>query len=213
VAGELATADSELDTLRVTMGAASSRTEEDRNRKKALSVRYKEVEARIESLRKQLDKLHEQESLLKVNSPIDGEVLTWNVEEKLRTRPVLRGQKLMEIAKTKGDWVLEMRVPEHDIGHVFHSQENIKEELDVRFILKTDPGREYEGTVEEIARAVDTDPTDGATVLVTVRFDASQIPNLRPGTQVIGKIRCGQRPLGYVWLHDLWDSIRQRVAF
>lgn len=213
VGGELRTAESELETLRVSMGSGSSRTEEDRLRKREFSVRYKEIEAKIESLRKQLKKLHDREALLNVHSPIDGEVLTWNVEETLRSRPVLRGQKLMEIARTDGDWVLEMQVPEHDIGHVLDAQGEIKEELDVRFILKTDPGFEYEGTIEEIARAIDTNPTDGATVTVTIRFEASQIPNLRPGTQVIGKIHCGRRPLGYVWLHDLWDSIRQRVAF
>jgi len=214
VTGELNTASSELQTLRVSMAAAGRRgTSEDRLRKQELAARHKELQAQVESLQKQLEKLGEQESLLTIKSPIDGEVLTWNVEELLRTRPVLRGQKLMEIANTHGPWILELRVPEHDIGHVIDAQDDLKQELDVRFILKTDPGIEYEGTVEEVARAIDTDPTEGATVLVKVGFDADQIPKLRPGTRVIGKIQCGRRPLGYVWLHDLWDSIRQLVTF
>lgn len=214
VTGELDTASSELQTLKVSMGAAARRgTLEDRLRKEELSSRYKELQAQVDSLEKQLKKLAEQESLLTIKSPIDGEVLTWNVEELLRTRPVMRGQKLMEIANTNGPWILELRIPEHDIGHVLDAQEEIKRKLDVRFILKTDPGVEYEGTVEEVARAIDTDSTEGATVLVKVRFRADRIPNLRPGTKVIGKIQCGRRSLGYVWLHDLWDSIRQHLVF
>lgn len=213
VGGELRTATAEWNTLRVTMATVRTGTAEGRQRKEAMSAQYKELEARIASLKSQSDKLREQESLLTVNSPMDGEVLTWNFIEKLRARPVLRGQKLMEVAKTQGQWTLELRIPEHDIGHVLDAGELTDEDLAVQFILKTDPGVEYEGRIKKIAQAVDTDANAEATVLVTVDFDEDQIPDLRPGTQVIGKIRCGQRSLGYVWLHDLWDSIRERVTF
>ena len=181
VVGELQTAESELQTLKVTMAVAARRgTSEDRNRAEERSARFKELEARIDSLQKQRDNLREQESLLTINSPIDGEVLTWNVIEKLRTRPVLRGQKLMEVAATDGDWIVELRVPEHDIGHVLDAQKDFRENLDVHFILKTDPGIEYEGTVQSIARAIETDANTGSTVMITVRFEAASLPSFGP---------------------------------
>jgi hypothetical protein len=46
-----------------------------------------------------------------------------------------------------------------------------------------------------------------------VEFDRSQIQQLRPRATAIPRIYCGQQSLGYVWLHDLIDTIRLQVLF
>jgi len=29
---------------------------------------------------------------------------------------------------------------------------------------------------------------------------------VRPGMSARAQIACGQQPVGYVWLHDIWDA-------
>ena len=58
---------------------------------------------------------------------------------------------------------------------------------------------------------LDVDQKPG--VLVTVRINRDQIPQLRPGATVLPKIHCGRKPIGYVWFHDLWDALRTQLFF
>jgi hypothetical protein len=69
--------------------------------------------------------------------------------------------------------------------------------------------------VERVALTTETDKTTGSTVLVTLTFDRAAIrpEQLRPGATVTAKIHCGRRSLGYVWLHELWETIQSRVLF
>jgi hypothetical protein len=45
-----------------------------------------------------------------------------------------------------------------------------------------------------------------------VAFDKSQLNDseqreVRPGITAQAEIECGRRSLGYVWLHDVWDTV------
>jgi hypothetical protein len=112
-------------------------------------------------------------------------------------------------------------VPDDRIGHVLSAEEEQRaahgdEPLDdVSFIVATEPGATHSGRVQRIALATETDKTAGATVLVTADFDRSTIPadELRPGATIVAKIHCGRRSLGYVWLHELWETIQSKVLF
>ena len=155
-----------------------------------------------------------------MRSPISGTVLTWNVRELLAARPVTRGQVLLTVADLTGPWVLEIRVPDDRIGHVLAAEEAQKRLTTVRRWSvvhrghRTGRGRDA-GHIKRIALATETDKTAGATVLVTAAFDRAAIPanELRPGATVVAKIHCGRRSLGYVWLHQLWETIQSRVLF
>ncbi|WP_166820115.1 efflux RND transporter periplasmic adaptor subunit [Thalassoroseus pseudoceratinae] len=186
---------------------------EARIRKEELASEKAELQASIDSLNEQLSILRQQEKQLIVTSPISGQVLTWDVETLLAERPVERGQILMTVANVDGPWVVEIRVPDHDIGHVLAAQKESQDGLPVSFILATDPATTYSGKVIKTAMNTELDEENAATVLVTVAIDREQIPNLRPGATVVPKIACGQRPVGYVWFHDLWDAIRTYVIF
>ena len=52
--------------------------------------------------------LDEQINSLSLHSPISGVVYQRRLKERLETRPVQRGQQLMEIVNTAGDWQLEL---------------------------------------------------------------------------------------------------------
>ena len=56
------------------------------------------------------------------------------------------------------------------------------------------------------------------TVEVVVAFDKSELTDaarrdLRPGISARAEIDCGRRSLGYVWLHDLWDTTLTWLRF
>ena len=44
-------------------------------------------------------------------SPIDGEVVTWQVYELLIFRTVQQGQILMSVVDPNGDWEVEVQMP------------------------------------------------------------------------------------------------------
>ena len=56
--------------------------------------------------------------MLKVRSPIDGRVVTWNVDERLLGRPVNRGEELLEIADPNQRLGARSTMPEYRMGHI-----------------------------------------------------------------------------------------------
>ena len=43
--------------------------------------------------------------------------------------------------------------------------------------------------------------------------EKAELPDLRPGATVTGKVYCGRRAVGYVWLHDFFAYIQSRIFF
>ncbi|MDD4787177.1 MAG: HlyD family secretion protein, partial [Pirellulales bacterium] len=182
--------------------------------------RLRELEERRATLLKQQELYTEQLKDLEVRSPIDGEVITWSVQELLLHRPVQRGQMLMQVANPKGEWQLELRMPEKRMGHIDRYRRALKEadpsgDLQVEFVLATDPDKTYEGTVVEINDRAEVRSEEGNTVLIKVRFGPDQkLPeNLRPGAEASAKIMCGYRPVGYVLLCDAIAYVQRNILF
>ncbi|MEM9828652.1 MAG: hemolysin D, partial [Planctomycetota bacterium] len=98
-----------------------------------------EIKVRLETLRKKLALLDERRKDLVVKSPIDGVVLSWDVEKTLRSRPVMTGQVLLEIADYSQPLQLKLKLPEKREGHLddFITKENLSQtdSLEVSYIL------------------------------------------------------------------------------
>ena len=67
-------------------------------------------------------------------------------------------------------------------------------------------------------RSAEVRGEDGNTVLVRVSFDQADaaqdvVQDPKIGAGATAKIHCGQRSIGYVWLHDLVDFIRAKILF
>lgn len=165
------------------------------------------------SLKEQRELALHQKQQLRVFSPIDGVVTTWDVHDRLVSRPVERGQVLLSVADPGSEWELDIRMPEDRMGHILAAQKEHGEDLLVRFILATEPGVTYEGRIKEIHRRAEVHGEVGNSVAVKVAFDRDELPHLRPGATVIAKVVCGNRSLGYVWLHDLWAFVQSRILF
>jgi hypothetical protein len=67
--------------------------------------------------------------------------------------------------------------------------------------------------MREIALAAEATDRSSGQVRVVVTFDRNDVPQLRPGATAIPRIHCGRHSIGYVWLHDLIDTIRIRLLF
>jgi GAF domain-containing protein len=186
--------------------------------KTRMAGRAAQLQREIESLEEQR-KLYETKKLdLAVRSPIDGVVVTWQVRDRLMLRPVEKGQVLMNIADKTGPWELEVHLPDDRLGHVNRAAAEARaagSDLEVDYILATDPGTRHRGTVREIHEQAEVRGEQGNTVLVRVTIDPDrhEKEELGAGASVTARINCGQRPLGYVIFHDLLAFIQQQILF
>ena len=110
-------------------------------------------------------------------------------------------------------------MPEDRMGHITKAREELQrtkptEDLPVSYILATEPGTTRTGTVKEVHLSAEAHAEEGSTVLIKVDIPKADLPpEVRPGTQVTGKVFCGYRAIGYVWFHDVIAFIESRVLF
>jgi hypothetical protein len=208
VAGEIQTAQKKLAAVQAERLSNTRTSPDDRRDAHQRTADEEELKEQLNGLQVERDLLTEQREALVVRSPIAGEAITWNVEELLAARPVERGQALLTVADLSGPWVVELHVPDDRTGHVLEARSTAQQPLAVSFALSAEPGVEYQGTLNDLALATDVDDVAGPTVLATVSFDRKQVSGLRPGATVLARIHCGQRSLGYVWLHDLYEFVQ-----
>lgn len=183
------------------------------NRDHEYAIEEESLAVSISNLQMQHELLVESQADLILASKIDGEVLTWNVNELLDNRPVQRGQALLTVADTEGPWVLRLPVPDRRMGHLLAAQSKVGNELPVEFILATEPDVRLNGTVQSISGATSATPDNDQTVEVVVAIDRESVSTLRPGAVASAKIFAGRRTVGYVWLQDTLDYVQSRILF
>jgi hypothetical protein len=92
----------------------------------------------------------------------------------------------------------------------------------VHFRLSSDDREQHEGHIAEVCQTANVkesaDTAPSTTVLVKVALDKLQLSEtarreLRPGVSARAQIGCGERPIGYVWFHDVWDAVIEWLRF
>ncbi|WP_166823497.1 HlyD family efflux transporter periplasmic adaptor subunit [Thalassoroseus pseudoceratinae] len=208
--GRLAEKQQLLKTLEA--GIASASRESKREEEIRLRGRYAQTAIEIRSLSQQLIELESQIEKLTVRAPIDGTVSTFQVEQLLQSRPVRRGERLLEVMNEDGPWRLELKLPERRLGHLLEaSTQSSSHELPVDFVLATDPERRFSGSLGEIATRTSVSATEGSVIDVHVDVDAAQIDQRRIGAEVRGKIHCGQKSLFYVLFGDVVEFAQSHL--
>jgi RND family efflux transporter MFP subunit len=188
------------------------RADEAETRKARSQV--EEIQEQVNSHETQLKLLKEKKEKLKVTSPIDGVITTWDFERELQSRPVKPGDALLTVANEKGQWELELDVPEDRMGHITLAQKDEGPELPVTYHLATEPGSNYEGKVQEVHESAEVHGEEGSVVLVKVTIDKEQHPLLlRPGANVKARVYCGRSSVGYWLFHDALGFLHSRVLF
>ncbi len=212
IIGEIATVNERLKGVQAAR-LTGGNTPDAVSRARQLTADEEELKERLRTLERQRQLVEERRLGLTLRSPITGKVLTWDVSQHLMARPVERGQALLTIGDTAGPWVVEVRVADKNVGHLLRAKQGRVQELDVDFLLSSEPGRTYRGQVRDVSLSSEADDAAQAHVRVVVGFDRAQMEQPRPGATALPRIRCGPQPLGYVWLHDLIDAIRTRLLF
>jgi len=186
--------------------------------KTRMAGRAAQLQREIESLEAQRTLYEAKKLSLAVRSPIDGVIVTWQVRDRLMLRPVEKGQVLLNVADKTGPGELEIHLPDDRLGHVNRAYAEARaagRELEVDYILATDPGTRHVGTVREIHEQAEVRGEQGNTVLLRITIDPSrhEKEELGAGASVTARINCGKRPLGYVIFHDLVAFIQQHILF
>ncbi|MCI0333428.1 MAG: HlyD family efflux transporter periplasmic adaptor subunit [Planctomycetes bacterium] len=215
--GQLQEAEADMKATRAELDYNEELTETERSQKES---HIAQLNAKLASLQKQLALLTKKREKLLVRSPLDGRIVTWNVEDRLRNRPVNRGEELLEIADPSSPWELEVTMPESRMGHIAKAKaeaESAGKKLPVTFFLALNPKEQLQGAVDEVSNSAEVRGDSGNTVLVRVSFDQNRLREVvadpKIGATATAKIHCGKRAIGYVWLHDLIDFVRAKILF
>jgi multidrug efflux pump subunit AcrA (membrane-fusion protein) len=186
------------------------------------AARERELEqarAKLSGLREEARILQLRKANLEIRSPIDGEILTWDAKNLLLHRPLEKGRAVLEVANEQGGWILELYMSESRAGHMLAEAVDpqtgeFAKRLKVRFILAADPDSILEGELLDVSRRADVHEEHGANVKVRVRITTPEkLRNPRPGTTLTADVRCGKRPVGYVWFHEAFEWCYRHIFF
>jgi multidrug efflux pump subunit AcrA (membrane-fusion protein) len=220
-------AQTQVNHLTIQLSKMDAGTDEEK-----IQIQGQLAEAKIKAkgAQEQIDIIDAQMKTMNVTAPQDGIVTTWEIKKNLQGRPVEIGQELIAVAATGGDWVLEVEVPDDDMGPVLAAKSKLDAEikagkkkpdatLAAYFVTATDPEHRYPGYVIRIGSKAELVETKHV-VKVTVGFsDAvrndflSRNQALRPGAEVRARVDCGEARLAYVLLRDVVHVFYETVLF
>jgi multidrug efflux pump subunit AcrA (membrane-fusion protein) len=175
-----------------------------------MTARVLQLQEELKGLAAQLEIVRRQQAALAVESPLNGIVITWDPERQLAGRPVKRGDSLLTVADTSGPWQLLLDLPDRSVGHVQTARQK-RADVPVSFQLGTNPGVVGQGSVAFVSPATQLSAESQPVVRISVDLNDASTSQFRPGATVVARIHCGRRSLGYVWLHEIWESIRLRL--
>lgn len=205
--GQIRTTTAEFDRVRKVL---SERRSLEPNEQKQLQGEEFEFRVRLEALREKLALQREREEQLVIRSPIKGTVMSWDVEKTLRSRPIMTGQVLLEIADLSQPLHLEVNMPDKRMGHLDKRISQVDEPtLPVRYVLATHPDEPMNAVLPrtEIQLRAQVDNEKGSTVKMRVTPDREELEKRspRPGAKVIANVQCGKRAAGFVLFHEVYE--------
>lgn len=214
VQGQILTTRAELASIQGKYGNLSKRQRLDPSELRALEGEAAQLRTKLEVLEAKSDLKQARADELVVRSPIDGVVVSWEVERTLRSRPIQTGQVLMKVADLSQPLYIEIEMPEKREGHLDRFIEQTETDvLDVRYILASDPDRPLWGKlpIRQISRRAEPHDEHGSVIKMRVTPDLETLASLKPspGTRVTADVRCGRRASGFVFFHEVYEWLRK----
>ncbi|MGN6545478.1 MAG: efflux RND transporter periplasmic adaptor subunit [Aureliella sp.] len=210
--GQLQETNEQLSTLGMQLAAGMK----DATERIRTTAQTRELEVRKMSQEAQLNLLMDKHKQLLRVSPIDGIVMTWDLEKNLRLRPVVTGQVLVTVANPNSDWELELLMPEKRMKYLDKAMKEAEgQPLPVEYIMVTDPSITHTGKLlpSAVHGRAELDPEEGAVVKLRVQPDNPSELSRRPGAEVKADVVCGQEPAAFVWFHEVVEWIWANVIF
>ncbi|MDA1231033.1 MAG: hypothetical protein O2856_09685 [Planctomycetota bacterium] len=222
--GEIDFASSRLQAIRATRSLNGSIPGSENNRSADLSSEEQQLEQKLASLREEQLLVDQQMNSLSRHSPIAGVVYQRRLKERLESRPVQRGQLLMEIVNSNAEWQLELQMPENVVGYVRNSADvrhtdqsqsaglaSEKSQVGhaVRFWLNSQPSISFQTTTDSLEQSAHIDE-QRLTCLATAPCRGLNTEQLRPGQSVTARIHCGRRSLGFVLFREVIEYLQKK---
>jgi multidrug efflux pump subunit AcrA (membrane-fusion protein) len=170
------------------------------------------LKIRLRTLESRLAFFENKKSQLEINSPIAGQITTPNLRQRLTDRPINRGDLMMTVSDTNGQWEVELQVPDNRIEFVTTAQaENREQPLEVIFRLASDSEKTFTGKLARLDyRSDKRSEEDQTMVLAYVTIDEQELgESLRLGTRVYGKISCGKRHNFFLLTYEAKHKIQE----
>ena len=194
---------------------------EQTNRSSHLVLEERQLQSELANLREQQKILRLQLAELSVTSPIDGNVVAWQMERRLVGRPVSRGNLLCTVANPEGPWQLRLTIPERNAGPIIEAAKG-DGSLPITFAVATMPEHTFAAELDRLSLAARVDQTGTRVVDLHANVhgetldqlgDQLDMSSLRVGADVTAKIHCGQRPLIRSWFSDVFDFVHRHILF
>ncbi|MEZ6096259.1 MAG: GAF domain-containing protein [Pirellulaceae bacterium] len=166
-----------------------------------------------EGLEKSLVLIDRQMELLKIYSPINGTVITWEARKRLEDLPVSSNQPLLSVADLNGPWQVDLMIPQSKVGYVKQAQVDSSKPLDADFLLATNPTERHRGQLLDVSERAENNSQGMTEYRARIAFDASEIEHLNVAAGVTSRVNCGRKSLGFVWFYQVYDFLRTRVFF
>ena len=200
------------DSKEITLAQASNATG-DTDLASQLASEIRDIEFQIKSLDQKTHFLREKKKRLKIVAPIDGEITTWQANERLVNKPVERGEPILNIAMLDGDWQILFYVPERRVGYLLNRQNEIGgEEFELEFFLDSSPNKKFTTAISQIETTTFDHPSRGR--VTRIRCAAPDgIPNKRMGASLSADVNCGRHSLWFVWTRELVDGLKRRFVW
>ena len=168
-----------------------------------------------------MDFFEDKKGQLEIVSPITGQVTTANLRQRLTARPIDRGDLMMTLSDTGGQWEIELKIPDNRIEFIKTAQAEAAQDdskasdddqlLEVIFRLASDSEKTYAGQLSRIDyRSDQRSAEEESYVLAYVTVDEKELgESLRLGTRVYGKIVCGKRNNFFLLTYEAKNKIQE----
>jgi RND family efflux transporter MFP subunit len=158
------------------------------------------LRAQMDQVRAELALIDEQLRRLRIESPVDGIVVTGDLSQSL-SAPIERGQTLFEVAPLDA-YRLMIQIDERDIASVGLGQRGT-------LVLTGAPSESLAFTVEKIT-PVSTAKEARNYFRVEAKLERTDI-RLRPGMEGVAKIEIDRRLLAWIWTRQVVDWVRLQL--
>lgn len=183
------------------------------------------TQKQIESVQSAIALLDQKIAACTVYSPIEGTVLTENIEQK-QWSSVKLGEPLLEVARFD-DWVLVVDVPETEVAAVRGALERATRKgindgqedpgVGVEYILSPWPGQRHETRARGVARLLPSSvQANGKNVFrLEIQIRPEDLPPQIAMSGVTGraKVHLGRKPLATQWLRGPVRLFKMTIGF
>ncbi|MBN1845953.1 MAG: HlyD family efflux transporter periplasmic adaptor subunit [Sedimentisphaerales bacterium] len=206
----------QIDKVRNSIAETSFALDEETS-KSGRSARVLMLESKKKALEAEWRRYELEKQQFQITAPIDGTVITReSVLRMLPSRPVRRGEAILEVIPDDTEWELMVFVPEDEAGQLLEAYKNLPagQTLNAKVILKAYPDTIFDSTVTSIAQRAHVQSSGEQKYRNVIEVRVRQPQDLRraidPRQGLQGKvaIECGRRSLYYAMTNDFINFLR-----